>query len=169
MCQYSVVRIVREKMLRTEAFSDPEQLQAFLSQLYVFLVDEMHAALNKVRLQNIHQHDLNIEHWCFRVCIISCVSMHSIESELVSGLSGHASWASAELRSTQTLRQRGSTQHGLPAGRAILSGGKALHHFWCFKITLFYYPDHYNTIHSMFFFFFLVVYIIVQFNSDLFV
>uniref|UniRef100_A0A4W5MX77 Cilia and flagella associated protein 70 n=1 Tax=Hucho hucho TaxID=62062 RepID=A0A4W5MX77_9TELE len=47
--KYSVVRIVREKMLRTEAFSDPEQLQAFLSQLYVFLVDEMHVALNKVR------------------------------------------------------------------------------------------------------------------------
>ena len=46
--KYSVVRIVREKMLRTEAFTDPEQLQAFLSQLYVFLVDEMHVALNKV-------------------------------------------------------------------------------------------------------------------------
>ncbi|KAM6957236.1 cilia- and flagella-associated protein 70 [Aplochiton taeniatus] len=45
--KYSVVRIVREKMLRTEAFTDPEQLQAFLSQLYVFLVDEMHKALNK--------------------------------------------------------------------------------------------------------------------------
>ncbi|XP_035254634.1 cilia- and flagella-associated protein 70 [Anguilla anguilla] len=45
--KHSVVRIVREKMLRTEAFSDPEQLQAFLSQLYVFLVDEMHVALNK--------------------------------------------------------------------------------------------------------------------------
>uniref|UniRef100_A0A6Q2YY80 Cilia and flagella associated protein 70 n=1 Tax=Esox lucius TaxID=8010 RepID=A0A6Q2YY80_ESOLU len=45
--KYSVVRIVREKMLRTEAFSDPQQLQAFLSQLYVFLVDEMHVALNK--------------------------------------------------------------------------------------------------------------------------
>lgn len=48
--QYSVVRIVREKMLRTEAFTDAEQLQAFLSQLYVFLVDEMHKALNKVRI-----------------------------------------------------------------------------------------------------------------------
>uniref|UniRef100_A0AAR2JS08 Cilia and flagella associated protein 70 n=1 Tax=Pygocentrus nattereri TaxID=42514 RepID=A0AAR2JS08_PYGNA len=46
--KYSVVRIVREKMLRTEAFTDAEQLQVFLSQLYVFLVDEMHAALNKV-------------------------------------------------------------------------------------------------------------------------
>lgn len=54
MWQYSVVRIVREKMLRTEAFSDPEQLQAFLSQLYVFLVDEMHASLNKVMTQNIN-------------------------------------------------------------------------------------------------------------------
>uniref|UniRef100_A0A672NGE5 Cilia and flagella associated protein 70 n=2 Tax=Sinocyclocheilus TaxID=75365 RepID=A0A672NGE5_SINGR len=56
--KYSVVRIVREKMLRTEAFSDPEQLQAFLSQLYVFLVDEMHAALNKtlsVDSQDAHQ------------------------------------------------------------------------------------------------------------------
>ncbi|XP_006637093.3 cilia- and flagella-associated protein 70 isoform X1 [Lepisosteus oculatus] len=45
--KYSVVRIVREKMLRTEGFSDREQHQAFLSQLYVFLVDEMHVALNK--------------------------------------------------------------------------------------------------------------------------
>ncbi|CAL8297817.1 unnamed protein product [Lota lota] len=42
----SVVRIVREKMLRTEAFSNPEQLQAFLSQLYIYLVDQMHLALN---------------------------------------------------------------------------------------------------------------------------
>ncbi|KAK3552280.1 hypothetical protein QTP86_007490 [Hemibagrus guttatus] len=45
--KYSVVRIVREKMLRTEAFTNPEQLQAFLSQLYIFLVDEMHVGLNK--------------------------------------------------------------------------------------------------------------------------
>ncbi|XDV12378.1 hypothetical protein PO909_001072, partial [Leuciscus waleckii] len=59
--KYSVVRIVREKMLRTEAFSDPEQLQAFLSQLYVFLVDEMHAALNKslsVDSQDTHHEPL---------------------------------------------------------------------------------------------------------------
>ncbi|XP_046893282.1 cilia- and flagella-associated protein 70 [Hypomesus transpacificus] len=45
--KYSVVKIVREKMLRTEAFTDPEHLQAFLSSLHVFLVDEMHVALNK--------------------------------------------------------------------------------------------------------------------------
>ena len=42
------MKIVREKMLRTEAFSHPEQLQAFLSQLYVYLVDQMHLALNMV-------------------------------------------------------------------------------------------------------------------------
>uniref|UniRef100_A0AAZ3P9I3 Cilia and flagella associated protein 70 n=1 Tax=Oncorhynchus tshawytscha TaxID=74940 RepID=A0AAZ3P9I3_ONCTS len=53
--KYSVVRIVREKMLRTEAFSDPEQLQAFLSQLYVFLVDEMHVALNKMAQRALAQ------------------------------------------------------------------------------------------------------------------
>lgn len=46
--QHAVVRIVREKMLCTEPFRDQERLQAFLSQLYVFLVDEMHVALNKV-------------------------------------------------------------------------------------------------------------------------
>lgn len=45
--KYSVVRIVREKMMRTDAFKDPEELQAFLSQLYVYLVDEMHVTLNK--------------------------------------------------------------------------------------------------------------------------
>ncbi|XP_072550492.1 cilia- and flagella-associated protein 70 isoform X2 [Salminus brasiliensis] len=50
--KYAVVRIVREKMLRTEAFTDPEQLQAFLSQLYVLLVDEMHVALNKTLSAN---------------------------------------------------------------------------------------------------------------------
>ncbi|XP_036408678.1 cilia- and flagella-associated protein 70 [Megalops cyprinoides] len=59
--KHSVVRIVREKMLRTEAFSDQERLQAFLSQLYVFLVDEMHVALNKtlsVDGQETQQHPL---------------------------------------------------------------------------------------------------------------
>ncbi|XP_062841100.1 cilia- and flagella-associated protein 70, partial [Trichomycterus rosablanca] len=50
--KYSVVRIVREKMLRTESFTSKEQLQAFLSQLYIFLVDEMHVALNKTLSAN---------------------------------------------------------------------------------------------------------------------
>uniref|UniRef100_A0A8C5QWB7 Cilia and flagella associated protein 70 n=1 Tax=Leptobrachium leishanense TaxID=445787 RepID=A0A8C5QWB7_9ANUR len=45
--KHSVVKIVREKYLKTTAFQDPEQLQAFLSDLYVYLVDEMHLTLNK--------------------------------------------------------------------------------------------------------------------------
>ena len=39
---------MREKYLNTTAFVDKEKLQAFLSELYVFLIDQMHAALNKV-------------------------------------------------------------------------------------------------------------------------
>ena len=46
--QNSVIKIVREKYLNTTAFADKEKLQAFLSELYVFLIDQMHAALNKV-------------------------------------------------------------------------------------------------------------------------
>uniref|UniRef100_H0YZR7 Cilia and flagella associated protein 70 n=1 Tax=Taeniopygia guttata TaxID=59729 RepID=H0YZR7_TAEGU len=46
--KYSVVKIVREKYLKTTAFETKEQLQAFLSELYVYLVDHMHIALNKV-------------------------------------------------------------------------------------------------------------------------
>ncbi|XP_066546240.1 cilia- and flagella-associated protein 70 isoform X3 [Amia ocellicauda] len=51
--KHSVVRIVREKMLRTEAFAEPEELQAFLSQLYIFLVDEMHVSLNKSQSKDV--------------------------------------------------------------------------------------------------------------------
>ncbi|XP_077643068.1 cilia- and flagella-associated protein 70 [Lonchura striata] len=46
--KYSVVKIVREKYLKTTAFDTKEQLQAFLSELYVYLVDHMHIALNKL-------------------------------------------------------------------------------------------------------------------------
>lgn len=46
--QYAVVKIVREKYLKRTAFESPEQLQAFLSELYVYLVDQMHVALNEV-------------------------------------------------------------------------------------------------------------------------
>lgn len=46
--QNSVIKIVREKYLNTTAFTDKEKLQAFLSELYVFLIDQMHVALNKV-------------------------------------------------------------------------------------------------------------------------
>ncbi|XP_009078393.1 PREDICTED: tetratricopeptide repeat protein 18, partial [Acanthisitta chloris] len=45
--KYSVVKIVREKYLKTTAFESQQQLQAFLSELYVYLVDQMHVALNQ--------------------------------------------------------------------------------------------------------------------------
>eukprot|EP00731_Ephydatia_muelleri_P033352 Em0028g27a len=44
----SVVKIVREKFLNQAKTGDRNQQQAFLSQLYVFLTDEMHAGLGKV-------------------------------------------------------------------------------------------------------------------------
>ncbi|XP_029135035.2 cilia- and flagella-associated protein 70 [Labrus bergylta] len=44
----AVVRIVRDRMQRTEAFTDPQELRAFVSKLYVYLVDEMKHALNKI-------------------------------------------------------------------------------------------------------------------------
>ncbi|XP_031552846.1 cilia- and flagella-associated protein 70-like [Actinia tenebrosa] len=43
----SVIKLVREKYLKTSAFTDKEELQAFLSELYIFLVDQMHQALSK--------------------------------------------------------------------------------------------------------------------------
>ncbi|XP_053936531.1 cilia- and flagella-associated protein 70 [Cuculus canorus] len=46
--KYAVVKIVREKYLKTTAFESQEQFQAFLSELYVYLVDQMHVALNKI-------------------------------------------------------------------------------------------------------------------------
>ncbi|XP_064376548.1 cilia- and flagella-associated protein 70 isoform X2 [Dromaius novaehollandiae] len=46
--KYVVVKIVREKYLKTTAFESLEQFQAFLSELYVYLVDQMHVALNQV-------------------------------------------------------------------------------------------------------------------------
>ncbi|XP_064600847.1 cilia- and flagella-associated protein 70-like [Liolophura sinensis] len=46
--KHSVVKIVREKYLKTTNFEDRDQLQTFLSELYVYLVDQMHVALGKV-------------------------------------------------------------------------------------------------------------------------
>ena len=42
----SIIKIVREKYLKTSAFTDPELFQQFLSELYVFLIDELHVSLN---------------------------------------------------------------------------------------------------------------------------
>lgn len=44
----SVIKIVREKFLKTSALSDPDELQQFLSELYVFLQDELHKTLNNI-------------------------------------------------------------------------------------------------------------------------
>lgn len=54
MCvlQHAVVKIVREKYLKTTAFESQEELQTFISELYVFLVDQMHVALNQVGVYN---------------------------------------------------------------------------------------------------------------------
>ncbi|XP_075874741.1 cilia- and flagella-associated protein 70 isoform X3 [Nelusetta ayraudi] len=46
--RHAVVRIVRDKMQRREMFTDPQEHRAFLSRLYVYLVDEMHTALNEI-------------------------------------------------------------------------------------------------------------------------
>ncbi|XP_040430395.1 cilia- and flagella-associated protein 70 isoform X1 [Cygnus olor] len=46
--KYAVVKIVREKYLKTTAFETQEQFQAFLSELYVYLVDQMHVAVNQL-------------------------------------------------------------------------------------------------------------------------
>ncbi|XP_033622434.1 cilia- and flagella-associated protein 70 isoform X2 [Fukomys damarensis] len=45
--KHAVVKIVREKYLKTTSFESQEELQAFISELYVFLVDQMHVALNQ--------------------------------------------------------------------------------------------------------------------------
>ncbi|KAJ1098290.1 hypothetical protein NDU88_003406 [Pleurodeles waltl] len=46
--KHAVVKIVREKYMKTTAFEDPDKLQSFLSDLYVYLVDQMHVALNQM-------------------------------------------------------------------------------------------------------------------------
>lgn len=46
--KHSVVKIVREKYLRTTAFQDKNKMEEFLEELYVYLIDEMHKCLHKV-------------------------------------------------------------------------------------------------------------------------
>ena len=46
--KYSVIRIVREKYLKTTNFTSDEEFKTFLEVLYVFLVKEMHKSLNQV-------------------------------------------------------------------------------------------------------------------------
>lgn len=42
-----MVKIVREKYLKTSNFKDQDELESFLSELYVFLVDQMHVGLGQ--------------------------------------------------------------------------------------------------------------------------
>ncbi|NXY79078.1 CFA70 protein, partial [Glareola pratincola] len=49
--KYAVVKIVREKYQKTTAFETLEEFQAFLSELYVYLMDQMHVALNQLRFK----------------------------------------------------------------------------------------------------------------------
>ena len=44
----SVIKIVREKFLKTSTLTDQDELQQFLSELYVFLQDELHKSLNDI-------------------------------------------------------------------------------------------------------------------------
>ncbi|CAK8696784.1 unnamed protein product [Clavelina lepadiformis] len=46
--KHSIVKIVREKYLKTTSFKSNDELQQFLTELYVYLVDEMHSNLQKV-------------------------------------------------------------------------------------------------------------------------
>ncbi|GLD62332.1 cilia- and flagella-associated protein 70 isoform X1, partial [Lates japonicus] len=46
--KHAVVRLACDKLQQTEPFTDPQELKAFVSKLYVYLVDEMHIALNKI-------------------------------------------------------------------------------------------------------------------------
>jgi tetratricopeptide (TPR) repeat protein len=43
----AVVKVVREKFSKTDAISDPSERQAFLTELYSFLMEQMHTTLNK--------------------------------------------------------------------------------------------------------------------------
>ncbi|KAM4542053.1 cilia- and flagella-associated protein 70-like isoform 3-T3 [Odontesthes bonariensis] len=49
--KHAVVRIVRDK-IQTEPLSDPEEIKEFVSKLYVYLVDEMHVALDKLMVRH---------------------------------------------------------------------------------------------------------------------
>lgn len=44
----SVVHIVREKFKKRSPFAVKSELQLFMSEIYVYLMDEMHTVLNQV-------------------------------------------------------------------------------------------------------------------------
>uniref|UniRef100_A0A8C0WZ98 Cilia-and flagella-associated protein 70 n=1 Tax=Castor canadensis TaxID=51338 RepID=A0A8C0WZ98_CASCN len=53
--KHAAVKIVREKYLKTVSFENQEELQTFISELYVFLVDQMHVALNQTMPDDVQE------------------------------------------------------------------------------------------------------------------
>ncbi|XP_069575971.1 cilia- and flagella-associated protein 70 [Brachyistius frenatus] len=53
--KHAVVRIVRDKMQRTDPFTDPQEVKTFVSKLYVYLVDEMQIALSKIYSDDVDE------------------------------------------------------------------------------------------------------------------
>ncbi|XP_066098738.1 cilia- and flagella-associated protein 70 isoform X5 [Saccopteryx bilineata] len=53
--KHAVVKIVREKYLKTTSFESQAELQVFISELYVFLVDQMHVALNQTMPDDVQR------------------------------------------------------------------------------------------------------------------
>ncbi|KAF6719029.1 Cilia- and flagella-associated protein 70 [Oryzias melastigma] len=51
--KHAIVRIVRDKLRQTDTFSDPQESQEFVSQLYVYLVDETRVALSKIYCSDV--------------------------------------------------------------------------------------------------------------------
>ena len=58
--------------MRTNPFADKHELNAFLSDLYVFLIDQMHIGLNKVSFALVLS---TLHSWCspsFRISVLVC-------------------------------------------------------------------------------------------------
>ena len=50
--KYSVIRVVREKYLKTTNFASEDEIKNFLEVLYVFLIEQMHTSLNESIIKN---------------------------------------------------------------------------------------------------------------------
>ncbi|XP_054588229.2 cilia- and flagella-associated protein 70 isoform X1 [Nothobranchius furzeri] len=53
--KHAVVGVVRDKMQQVDPITNPQELQTFTSRLYVELVGEMHAALNKIYSSDVDE------------------------------------------------------------------------------------------------------------------
>ena len=84
-------------MQRTEPFTDPQELKAFVSKLYVYLVDEMHIALNKVTHAHTHTH-ISYGIYTIYFCSFSSSLSHQIYSDDVDDDSATIQLSSSQLR-----------------------------------------------------------------------